>query len=151
MRPLASYDASVMDGTLSDNFLQGIDVLETNLRMDQWEHRSVALGTFLILFMVRQICGEKYGVNWWGLLHSVVTGYLAFVVIFLNAFAAEPLTGTDEPLRSVMCGGPLTSLHRILPAITYGYGALDILEGLKLSTDFVSGIVVLGSGQKVTI
>ena len=31
----------------------------------------------------------------------------------------------------------MTSLHRILPAITMGYSLFDLIEGMKLSLDFV--------------
>jgi hypothetical protein len=57
-------------------------------------------------------------------------------MVFLDS--SEALTGTAEPLRSILCHGPLTSLHRIVPAITMGYGVFDIIEGLSHGLDFVS-------------
>jgi|AntRauTorckE5430_2_1112549.scaffolds.fasta_scaffold01243_5 hypothetical protein len=38
-----------------------------------------------------------------------------------------------EPIGSLQeCGGPLTSLHRIIPAITQGYALCDIINGFHL-------------------
>jgi hypothetical protein len=38
-----------------------------------------------------------------------------------------------EPFASLQkCLGPLTSLHRIIPAITQGYAVCDIVNGIHL-------------------
>mmetsp|Transcript_28750 Transcript_28750/g.66777 ORF Transcript_28750/g.66777 Transcript_28750/m.66777 type:complete len:197 (-) Transcript_28750:1701-2291(-) len=42
-----------------------------------------------------------------------------------------------EPLRTAQCEAPLTSLHRILPAITMGYSILDIVDGVTAGLDFL--------------
>lgn len=53
--------------------------------------------------------------------------------IYLNASASVYLTGMEEPNRSLIaCQGPLTSLHRIIPAITQGYAICDIIQGYQL-------------------
>lgn len=50
-----------------------------------------------------------------------------------------------EPLAMVMCGGALTSFHRVLPTATLGYAVIDLLDGMKLGLDFLShGLVLLG-------
>ena len=44
-----------------------------------------------------------------------------------------------EPHRSVSCaGGPLTSLHLIVPSITLAYSITDILNGLRLGGAFLA-------------
>ena len=38
----------------------------------------------------------------------------------------------------VQCGGPMTSLHRILPAITLGYSVTDLINGFAIGKpDFI--------------
>jgi hypothetical protein len=105
---------------------------------DEWTTRQVAFFSVLVLGLVKLVTGEKLNVRWYSLLHASVTGYFSLVCVLLNVFAAEQLTGTTEPLRSTLCRGPLTSFHRIVPAITMGFGCFDIIEGLSHGFDFVS-------------
>lgn len=42
-----------------------------------------------------------------------------------------------EPLGAVLCFGPLTVIHKVLPAISMGYALFDLIDGLTLSIDFV--------------
>ena len=41
-------------------------------------------------------------------------------------------TAHAEPLRSIRCAPPLTSLHRLLPAITWGYAIFDLVDSFYL-------------------
>ena len=41
----------------------------------------------------------------------------------------------EEPLGSITCNGPLTSLHRIIPAITQGYAICEIMNSFRLGPD----------------
>ena len=61
-------------------------------------------------------------------------------VLLLRMFNLQTLTPNrnTEPLRSVTCQGPLTSLHRIIPMITMGYSVLDLLDGVSLGVDFLA-------------
>jgi len=36
-----------------------------------------------------------------------------------------------------LCGGPLTSLHRILPTAALGYSIFDLIDGFTLGSDFL--------------
>jgi hypothetical protein len=101
-----------------------------------WSLKSVALISLTLLFGVRLFLKKKRGVDWYAFLHALVTGTGGLACVYLDIFASESLTGTPEPLRSFQCQGPLTSLHRILPAITMGYALFDLIDGLTLSIDF---------------
>ena len=109
-----------------------------------WSLRTVGLYSFAFLGVIRMILGNKNNGNWWALAHHFATGVGSVMAIYLDFSSAETLTGVSEPLRSCTCGGPLTSLHRILPAITMGYSVLDFMEGLQMSVDFAAhGIMTL--------
>jgi hypothetical protein len=101
-----------------------------------WNLRLVGLATVLTLAVVRSLLQKKRGIDWYALLHALVSGLGSIACVYLDYFASEALTGTTEPLRSIQCQGPLTSLHRILPAITMGYSMFDILDGMTISVDF---------------
>lgn len=138
MRPPATIDASIVEGTWSSNTLALVDFIDTNLGAAEWTQRQIAMATVLILGMIRVTCKDAYNVNWYAFLHGIASGYLSLMAVWVSLFAATPLTGTPEPLRSIVCEGPLTSLHRIVPAITMGYGLFDILDGFEHGIDFVS-------------
>lgn len=112
-----------------------------------WKYRDVAIVTVCVLWVVRFICHKKGGIDWYALVHALVSGFGSLACIYLD-FESATLTGTPEPLRSMQCHGPLTSLHRILPAITLGYSLFDLTDGMNLSFDFVlhggaTGLVML--------
>jgi hypothetical protein len=49
-----------------------------------------------------------------------------------------------EPFRTAQCGAPLTSLHRILPAVAMGYAVIDVIDGFTIGLDFlIHGILTL--------
>jgi len=54
-----------------------------------------------------------------------------------------------EPTGSLQeCAGPLTSLHRIIPAITQGYALCDIMQGFHLlSTGLGPEFIAHGVGE----
>lgn len=141
-RPTAILDEAAvqqLQGTISGFILDCVEYMDTQWGAAEWTTRQVAVGTVIVLGMIRAMCHEAYGVNWYSLVHAAVTGYGSAMAVWLSVFAAVPLTGTAEPLRSIVgCGGPLTSLHRIVPAITMGYGIFDILDGVGHGLDFVS-------------
>ena len=117
-------------------FLSAISVLDEHGAWT-WNLLHVGMVTFLALGSVRITMGHWHGVDWYAFLHAIVSTLGSFVALFLDYSASEKLTGMQEPLRSVLCHGPLTSLHRILPAITMGYSIFDIIDGLALSPDFL--------------
>lgn len=137
-RPTAgTLDTSSIEGTLIGSFVSAIEWVEQNYGAADWSPRHVVVVSALVLGFTRVVFKSKYGVDWYALLHAFVTGYASFVCVWLSVFNAEALTGTAEPLRSVLCQGPLTSLHRIVPAMTMGYGVFDIIEGWGHGKDFL--------------
>jgi hypothetical protein len=126
-----SLDASLVEGTTSARILAGVEWLDTTFGAAEWNLRHVAVASAIVLGGVR-VGAKKYkGIDWYALLHAIISGYGSLACVWLSVYSAETLTGTTEPLRSVLCQGPLTSLHRIIPAVTMGYGVFDIMEGFR--------------------
>ena len=48
-----------------------------------------------------------------------------------------------EPLGTVLCGGPLTSLHRVLPTAALGYSIFDLIDGITLGPSFLAHGMVM--------
>ena len=101
-----------------------------------WNLGVVALATLVVLIAVRNAFHKKRGVDWYAFLHAIVSALGALACSYID-FHAESLTGTPEPLGSCQCRGPLTVLHRILPAVTAGYSLLDLYDGYHISIDFM--------------
>jgi TLC domain len=102
----------------------------------EWPYWKIA-GTFAaVLWGVRMVGQKRLGVDWYAMVHALVSFVGCAAVVYLDAVASERLTGIPEPNRSLQCHAPLTSLHRILPAITMGYSLLDLFDGLFISVDF---------------
>lgn len=130
-------------GSLESKFLGLIQYCDDLTGAESWAKSSVKIGFFTViaLTIVHKILGRKMEVNWPSFVHAVFVGLMSFVASWLNIFAAEALTGTPEPLGGVLCRGPLTTWHSIVPAITMGYGIFDLQEGIRLGkTDFVSTV-----------
>lgn len=102
----------------------------------QWNLRLVGVVSAAIFAAIRLTFGKKRGIDWYALTHAIISAYGSLACVYLDLFAAEALTGTPEPLRSCQCLGPMTSLHRILPAITLGYSIFDLIDGVTISLDF---------------
>jgi TLC domain len=102
----------------------------------EWPYWKVAATFALVLWGVRAVGQKRMGVDWYALVHAVVSFAGCAAVVYLDAVASEQLTGIPEPMRSLRCHAPLTSLHRILPAFTMGYSLLDLFDGLFISVDF---------------
>ena len=140
IRPPPSLDTSLVEeGSVSAGILHLVHWMDEYGGAAEWGTRQVGMVTVVVLGIIRFTCKDAYGVTWYQFVHAIVSGYLSFLAVWLNFFEAETLTGTSEPLRSFLCQGPLTSLHRILPAITMGFGFFDILDGIGHGFDFVSG------------
>lgn len=104
----------------------------------EWDLRTVGVVSCLTLYTIKHVFGNKGNVDWAPLLHNIFTGLGSTGAVYLDFYSAELLTGTPEPLRSCLCEGPLTSIHRIIPAISMGYGVMDMIEGFKLGPEFVA-------------
>ena len=144
---------------LTQLFLSLIGVLDS-YGAKTWNLRAVAAASAVVLYATYRLGrsggqqGGKSssnakvgGVCWEGLLHATVSGVGSAICVYLNHFAAVDISGESEPLRSIRCDGdddasaslPLTSLHRILPAITLGYGLCDILGEFEISLLAIKG------------
>ncbi|KAL3939571.1 MAG: hypothetical protein SGBAC_005718 [Bacillariaceae sp.] len=137
MRAVATLDLSQLEGKWQGALVNGILWMDENVGMDQWTTRWIACMSVVFIAVVQLTIGDWKGVKWFSFFHAVASGYLSLICVLLNYFAAIPMTGTREPLRSMLCQGPLTSLHRIVPAITMGFGIFDIIEGLNNGIDFM--------------
>jgi hypothetical protein len=102
-----------------------------------WSLRNVAITTAIVLGCVRLVLKKYRGIDWYAFIHAVVSASGSLACLYLDFASSQQLTGIPEPLRSLQCHGPLTSLHRILPAITMGYSIFDFFDGLTISIDFV--------------
>lgn len=137
-RPIATLDLSLVQGSWKETLLSAIYWIDETLGTHEWTTRKIAFCSLIVMGAIQLLAAERLGVRWYAFSFAVVSGCLSLVCVLLNVFAAEELTGTTEPLRSILCQGPMTSLHRIVPAIAMGYGLLDIIEGINHGTDFVS-------------
>eukprot|EP00934_Nitzschia_sp_Nitz4_P008546 Nitzschia sp. Nitz4//scaffold67_size101165//74513//75538//NITZ4_004536-RA/size101165-augustus-gene-0.15-mRNA-1//1//CDS//3329556495//8536//frame0 len=135
--PTATLNLTQVEGTWSESILGFVDTLDQQLGANQWSERQVAIVTIIFLGFIRVTAAHTFNVNWYSMIHAGITGYLSLLAVFLSVFAAVPLTGTPEPVRSLMCQGPLTTLHRLIPAITMGYGLFDVVDGFSHGLDFL--------------
>lgn len=110
-----------------------------------WDLRIVGVVSFLLLGGIRVVFGKRLGIDWYAFLHAIISTAGSFMCLYLDIMASEALTGKAEPFRAVEdCTGPLTSLHRIVPAITAGYAIFDLVDGLQISFDFaLHGVATL--------
>lgn len=112
---------------------------------EKWNYRLIALLCGILWYAIYRIAGNKYGIHWYALMHSIISSFFAVICIYLDIFAAENISGTSEPLRTIRCEGPLTPLHSFLPTITLGYAFSDILYGLSSSGS--SDVLIHGVGM----
>lgn len=136
--PLLAQDMLQTEGLdrISRNILSFVAILDS-WGAATWNLRWVAASSLACFLLIRATLRKRCGVDWYAFTHAIVSAYGAIMCTYVDLFASEPITGIAEPLRAcVACAGPLTSLHRILPAITLGYSAFDFLDGLSISVDF---------------
>jgi len=122
---------------ISSSILSFIRVIDS-MGAESWSATAVVLTSLGLLLATKLIFHKQHGIDWYCFLHAIVSAIGACMCVWLNVFAAETMTGVAEPLRSVTCQGPLTSLHRIIPMITMGYSVLDLLDGVSLGVDFLA-------------
>ncbi|KAG7368893.1 TLC domain containing protein [Nitzschia inconspicua] len=133
-----TLDVSAVKGTWSGVFLAAIQEFDTLTGAGEWAQssRQVALVAAILLGTIRFFAKQRCNVNWYSLIHATITGLLSAVCVWLN-FNAVSLTGVTEPLGAILCKGPLTSFHAMIPAITAGFGIFDIIEGFSHGMDFI--------------
>lgn len=112
-----------------------------------WNLYAVAAGTLLFLAAIWKSVGKRGGIEWYALLHAVVTGVGSVVCIYLDHSVI--VNGVPQPLHAIRCGPPLTALHRMLPSITMGYSFLDLLQGVNINLAFalhgLATLLVMGA------
>lgn len=125
-----------LDG-LSVAILSFVNQLDEKLGAESWNLNIVAAVTAALILLIKHQLGTAHGVDWYGFMHAFITGIGSCCCIYLDTFAAEILL--DEVYNPGQCADkPLTSLHRILPAITMGYSIFDLLDSFSLSLDFLA-------------
>mmetsp|Transcript_20899 Transcript_20899/g.26385 ORF Transcript_20899/g.26385 Transcript_20899/m.26385 type:complete len:265 (-) Transcript_20899:199-993(-) len=104
----------------------------------EWSLRTVTATSAAVFLGMRMQIGHKFDIDWDAFVHALVSGIGSAICIYLNMYAAVAMNGVTEPLGSIQCNGPLTSLHRIIPAITQGYAICDIINGFRLGPAFLA-------------
>lgn len=119
--------------------------------------RLVSFITAVVLLGIRRTIGLWGGVEWHALLHAILVGFGALGCRILeghferggdmggtitldyrgSAMTEEDARGLSEARRIALCLGPLTSLHRLIPALTLGYSICDVLDSFKLGPAFL--------------
>ena len=56
----------------------------------EWSSRHVAIVSAILLGGIRMVMKQKFGVNWYSLVHAFITGLGSFACVWLDVFAAEP-------------------------------------------------------------
>jgi hypothetical protein len=97
-----------------------------------WNLRHVAVLTAILLGIIRITLGKTRGIDWYALFHALLTAGGSLVCVYLSFQSHE-----TDVMRAITCQGPLTSLHRILPAITMGYSIFDLIDGCFIGMDFM--------------
>jgi len=132
--------SALAEGSTEAKFLAFIQKFNDLTGAEEWAKNSVYIGaaTLAVLTLIHNTFKRKMGVNWVSFWHAVVVGFMSFLASYLNVYAAEALTGQTEPEGGVLCKGPLTTFHSIVPAISMGYGVFDVKEGLLMGkADFI--------------
>lgn len=123
--------------SISVLFLSFIGILDS-FGAETWNLRTVTAVSAACFLGTRMSVGHKYNIDWDAFIHAILSGVGSAICVYLNYYAASGMTGFPEPLGSTSCNGPLTSLHRIIPAITQGYAVCDIINGFRLGPAFLA-------------
>jgi len=137
--PTLNASALAEDSTEA-KFLALIQYFDDMTGAETWATSSAKIGvaSVLVLTMIHKTIGKPFDVNWCSFFHACVVGSMSCVASYLNVYASEALTGNSEPLGAILCQGPLTTWHSIVPAITMGYGVFDLKEGILMGKpDFI--------------
>jgi len=110
------------------------------LEHSEWtnDYRIVAFFFSMLWFGIYVLIGNRNGVDWHSVSHSVLVGLGSIYCTYMNIFEAESISGMPEPLRTIRCEGPLTPLHSFIPVVALGYAVSDIIYGFQTgSNDFI--------------
>ena len=77
---------------VSSTILSVIKVLDS-LGTESWSATAVVLSSLGVLLAIKVAVSNKRGVDWYCLLHAIITGVGSCMCVWLNVFAAETMTG----------------------------------------------------------
>jgi len=122
----------------------------------EWDLRHVALTAAMFFAIIKLSFNKKRGICWYEGCHAMIQSVGAITCMYLDYAiwdARRTLAAADNdasqtssiyassPYRDpdLVCGGPTTSLHRLLPAILMGYAMVDFVDAMMtmFSYDFV--------------
>ena len=89
--------------------LDSIQKIDETLNLADYTSRQVAIITILFLGLLLVGLHEKGGIRWYSLIHAIVSGYLSLICVWTSYY---------HTTNSGLCDGPLTSFHRITPAVS---------------------------------
>ena len=110
------------------------------------DYRIIASSSAIFWTAVRLLLGKTGSVDWYAVLHAVITAIGSILCIYFDLHASEiDPKGTPEPLRSIRCASALTVLHTLLPIVSLGYAVHDLVDGiyLKRADFFAHGLFLM--------
>ena len=90
--------------------LGSIQKLDDTLNLADYTSRQVAIITIIFLGILLVGLHERGGIRWYSLIHAIVSGYLSLICVWTSYYHTDNNGG--------LCDGPLTSFHRITPAVS---------------------------------
>ena len=91
--------------------LESIQKLDETLNLADYTSRQVAIITIIFLGILLVGLHERGGIRWYSLIHAIVSGYLSLICVW-TSYHHNSLSSSG------LCDGPLTSFHRITPAVS---------------------------------
>lgn len=92
---MATTDSTVLQGLdpTSSLLLYLIRVTLDDNGAWEWNLRLVGVVSAIVLLLIKWTFRKAYGIDWFSLTNAIVTGLGAVVVVYLNAYASEAMTG----------------------------------------------------------
>lgn len=87
-------DLKVESGAPITNLLLSCISVLDNFGAWEWNLRWVSVGWFLFFGALRYGVGKTRGVEWYSLIHAMVTGIGGVICAYMTFVMAEPMTGT---------------------------------------------------------
>ena len=88
--------------------VESIQKLDETLNLADYTSRQVAIITIIFLGILLVGLHERGGIRWYSLIHAIVSGYLSLICVWTSYYYDS----------NGLCDGPLTSFHRITPAVS---------------------------------
>ena len=78
---------------VSKSILSFVTFLDESLGADEWTSTQVAVVSGSIFLVMFYTIHSYRGVEWYALLHAILTGWGSLVCVYLDLYASETLTG----------------------------------------------------------